>query len=372
MAQIVPKRKTGFVFHELYMWHDTGNYAEYLPYGFPLQPGVHSENPETKRRLKNLLDASGVTNALKQIEPIQATREQLLRFHTDEYLEKLENLSRKRGGDFDDSPFGKGSYEIATLAVGGAIAGVDAVLLGEVDNAYALIRPAGHHAQPDSGMGFCLLGNGVIAGMHALESHGLDRIAYVDWDVHHGNSAQTAFWDRESALTISLHQEYCYPADTGNINEIGQGKGHGLNINIPLPPGSGNGAYIAAFDRIVIPALLAYKPQLIFVASGFDAGALDPLGRMLMNSSGYRKLTKMIMDAANEVCSGKLVMTHEGGYSAATVPFYGLAVIEQLAGIESGVVDPYHDIMAGMGGEELLPAQEEAIKRTQEKVILLR
>ncbi|MDJ0926880.1 MAG: class II histone deacetylase [Gammaproteobacteria bacterium] len=359
--------KTGFVHHELFMWHNTGNFAGVMPFGNPVQPYEHVENPETKRRIKNLLDVSGMTGKLVPIEPRPATEEELLRFHTKDHIEKIQSLNESFGVDAGFfTPMGRGSYEIALLSAGGVIEAVDAVLSDRVDNAYALVRPPGHHALPDLAMGFCLFGNAVIAGKHALDVKGLERIAYVDWDVHHGNGTQAGFYDDPRALTISVHQDNCFPPDSGHLSEIGEGAGEGFNINVPLPPGSGNGAYEATFDRVVLPALRRYKPELIIVPSGFDAGAHDPLGRMMVTGGEYRSLTRKMMRVADEVCDGRLVLCHEGGYNAPTVPFYALAVIEALSGVDSGVEDPFDPLLSVMGQQELQPHQDALIRQAEE------
>jgi len=362
-------KKTGFVWHEIYMWHNTGNYAGVMPYGNPVQPGTHVENPETKRRFRNLLEVSGL---LKQLQPItarEATEEEILRFHTRDYLEKIKALSANGGGDAGFyTPMGDGSYEIARLSAGGLLAALEAIMSGAVSNAYALVRPPGHHALANEGMGFCLFGNAVIAGKHALESYGLERIATVDWDVHHGNGTQSGFYNDPRALTISIHQDCCFPPNSGHLHENGEGEGEGFNINIPLPAGSGVGAYEAAFDRVVIPALKAYRPQLIIVPSGLDAGAYDPLGRMQMHSGGYRSLTKKLKNVADEVCDGRILMCHEGGYDEDALPFMGLAILEELSGIRTSVEDPFLEMMAGLGGQQLQPHQEEVITAAQQLV----
>ena len=355
--------RTGFVCHELYMWHNTGNYAGIMPYGNPVQPYEHAENPETKRRFRNLVEVSGLLKHLQALEPREATEEEVLRFHTRAHLEKVRELSAGIGGDAGPfTPLGRGSYEIAMLSAGGVLAALEAIMDGRVRNAYALVRPPGHHALADMGMGFCLFGNAAIAGFHAFAKYGLERIAFVDWDVHHGNGTQSAFWEDPRALTISIHQDNCFPPDSGHVHEIGAGAGEGFNINIPLPPGSGVEAYESAYDRVILPALRAYKPQLIVVPSGFDAGAYDPLGRMQMHSGGYRALTRRMMAVADELCGGRLLLCHEGGYHAPTVPFYGLAVLEELSGVKTGVQDPFEPIMAGLGGQELQPHQAAAIE----------
>jgi len=357
---------TGFVYHELYMWHETGNHAGPVAYGYPVQPYEHEENPETKRRLRNLLEVSGLLERLTPIAPRPATEEEMLRFHTRAHLDKIRSLNETYGADAGMfSPMGHGSYEIALLAAGGVIEAADAVLDGRVDNAYALVRPPGHHALKDLSMGFCLFGNAAVTGFHLLEVRGLERIAFVDWDVHHGNGTQSAFWEDPRALTISIHQDNCFPPDSGYITEIGAGPGEGFNINVPLPPGSGVGAYEAVYDRVVLPALEEYRPDMIIVPSGFDAGAQDPLGRQMLTSEGYRSLTRKIMAAAGALCGGRLLMCHEGGYNASTVPFMGLAVLEEMSGIRTEVTDPFQELLGGMGLQELQPHQDAVIREVE-------
>ena len=360
--------RTGFVYHELYTWHDTGNYAGFMPYGYPLQPGLHFENPETKRRFKNLLDASGFIKQLTVVEPRHATRDELLRFHTAEYVDSVQAMSDAHGGDAGElTPVGRGSYEIALLSTGGVLVGTDAVVAGELDNCYALVRPPGHHAESAMGRGFCIFGNIAIAAHHCMAVHGMERIAVVDWDVHHGNGTETAFYDDARVLTISLHQDNWYPPGRGLVGDTGEGAGAGFALNVPLPPGSGTGAYTAAFDQVVLPALRRFGPEIIFVASGFDASAFDPLGRMMMTSAGYAALTTRLVDAAAELCGGRLVMSHEGGYSPDYVPLCGVAVLEAMSGLSSGVEDPYLAFAAGMGRQELQPEQQaliDEVKRT--------
>jgi acetoin utilization deacetylase AcuC-like enzyme len=263
------------------------------------------------------------------------------------------------------APTGTGSFDIALLSTGGVIEALDHVIEGKLDNAYALVRPPGHHAMPNKAMGFCLFGNAAIAGKHALKNKDLNKIAFVDWDVHHGNGTQAAFYEDPRALTISIHQDRNFPTNSGLISENGEGKGSGFNINIPLPPGSGVGAYEAAFDRVVIPALKEYKPELIIVPSGFDGGAGDPIGRQMMTSKGFQSLTQKLKKLAEEVCEGKILMTHEGGYSAATVPFFAHAVIETLAGEDLGIKDPFQAIIGNLGQQELQPHQDNLIKEAE-------
>lgn len=358
--------KTGLVFHELYLWHHTGNHADYVPYGFPVEPLHHSESPDSKRRIKNLMEVSGLFDKLIKIKPRKATKEEILLFHTEKHYNHMKSLNDSISVNAGIStPTGIGSFDIALLSTGGVIEALDHIIEGKVDNAYALVRPPGHHAMPNKAMGFCMFGNAAIAGKHALKNKGLNKIAFVDWDVHHGNGTQAAFYDDPNALTISIHQDRNFPSNSGLVSENGEGLGSGYNINIPLPPGSGVGAYEAAFDRVVIPALEQYKPELIIVPSGFDGGAGDPIGRQMLTSEGFKSLTEKIMNSAQELCNGRILMTHEGGYSAATVPFFAHAVIETLAEENMGIKDPFQAIIGNLGQQELQPHQDNLIKEVE-------
>jgi acetoin utilization deacetylase AcuC-like enzyme len=353
---------TGFVCHELYMWHNTGNWAQVFPSGLTIQPGTHAENPETKRRFRNLVEVSGLLDHLVQIKPRAATVAELARVHTSEHIAHIKRLSDAGGGDASQlTPLGAGSYEIALLAAGGAIAAGEAVASGAVETAYALIRPPGHHARPDLGMGFCLFANASIAIRHLQATGQVSRIAVVDWDVHHGNGTQAVFYEDPSVLTISLHQDNLFPADSGSLAENGAGAGDGYNINVPLPPGSGVGAYRTAFERVVLPALHRFAPDMIVVASGFDASGVDPLGRMMLSSAAYREMTHMLRATAKTLCKGRILMTHEGGYSEMYAPYCGLAVLEELSGIKTDIADPWEPLMAAWGGNELQPHQAAVI-----------
>jgi acetoin utilization deacetylase AcuC-like enzyme len=354
--------KTGLVWHERYMWHDTGSGAGPLSAGGLVEPGEHVENPLPKRRFYNLLARTGVVDELVAIKPRFATKDELAAFHSRDYIDEVEQQSANNGGFAGfHVPFGPGSYDIARLAVGGCFAAVDAVVDEQVTNAYALVRPPGHHALAETGMGFCIFNNVALAARYALSRHGLERVAIVDWDVHHGNGTQAAFWEDDRVLTISIHQDRAFPQDCGTVKERGAGRGEGCNINIPLPPGCGTGAYTAAFERVVLPALHGYKPELILISSGLDASPQDPLGRMMLHSDGFRRLTGLLKGAAEELCDGRLVACHEGGYAAAYVPFCGLAIIEELMGSEPHGEDPSLALYKAQAGQDLQPHQDAAI-----------
>jgi acetoin utilization deacetylase AcuC-like enzyme len=284
--------------------------------------------------------------------------------HTPAYLERITAEGQlPKGGDAGDgfSPFGQGGDVIARLSAGGSIAATRAVLEGRVDNAYALVRPPGHHALPDTGMGFCIFANVSVAARVARARHGVGRIAVVDWDVHHGNGTQAIFSDDPDTLAISIHQDNWYPPGSGHLGERGTGAGEGATLNVPLPPGSGNGAYLAVMEQVVVPALERFCPELILVACGFDANVLDPLARMMVTSTVYRAMTAMLLDAAGALCDGRIVFSHEGGYSEVYVPFCGLAVIETMAGVKSVVDDPFLGLLDEIGGQALQPHQAAVI-----------
>jgi acetoin utilization deacetylase AcuC-like enzyme len=356
--------RTGFVFEELYLWHHTGPAAGLIPPGLTVEPGEHGESPQTKRRFRNLLEVSGLLEQLVAVKAHPVDEQYLAQFHTRDYIARIRELSAQSGGDAGEiTPFGTASYEIALLAAGGVRRAIEAVVDGTINNAYALVRPPGHHAERDRGRGFCIFGNIALAVMHARARLGVGRVAIVDWDVHHGNGTEKAFYEQRDVLTISLHQDNLYPHDSGRLEDNGSGAGLGYNINVPLPPGSGTGAYLSAFERIVIPALYKFRPELIVIASGFDASGIDPFGRMMMHSQGYRELTRLLKKAAGDLCGGRLVASHEGGYSPWLTPYCGLAVMEELSGIRTQVADPFLPIMQAWGHQDLQPHQAQAIDR---------
>ena len=362
MTAKTSSRRTGFVSHEYYFWHHTGASAGPLPYGLVIEPDAHPESPATKRRLHGLLEVSGLLAQLERIEPRLATDAELRYFHTPEYIAHVEALSNGIGGDAGElTPIGTGSFHIAKLSAGGGFAAADAIMAGRVRNAYALVRPPGHHAEADRGRGFCVFANNVLLVHHLRHRHGLKRVAIVDWDVHHGNSQEGAFLRDPNVLTISLHQDSYSPPMSGAIDVNGEGAGAGANINVPLPPGSGHGAYLDAWTRVVVPAVRRFRPEFLIASSGFDGSAMDPLGRNMATSDTFRALASMTVDLAEELCGGRLLALHEGGYSTAYVPFCGLATLEAMSGIKTAIEDPYLPIFAGMGGQPLQSHQKAVI-----------
>ena len=333
---------TGFFHDERCLWHHGGNYALTLPVGGLVQPGGGlPESPETKRRLVNLMAVTGLLGELAVSSAPEASREDLMRVHPADYLDAFKAVSDAGGGELGlRTPFGRGGYEIAALSAGLARAALLAVLEGRLANAYALSRPPGHHALPDFPNGFCLINNIAVA-IRAAQAAGLvDRVAVVDWDVHHGNGTEAIFWDDPSVLTVSIHQEWNYPLDTGAVSDRGGAGAQGSNANIPLPPGAGHASYIEAWDRIVAPLLARHRPDAIVIACGYDASAFDPLGRMLATAETFGVLTERAKAAAAELCGGRLVLVHEGGYSEVHVPFCAHAAVAALAGSTTAAPDP--------------------------------
>ena len=335
---------TGWVWHERYAWHDARGLVDTLAHEALFEPEPSLESGTTKRRLRNLVEASGLLAGLIDVPARAATGDELCMLHDREYVERVRVESLAGGGDAGGfTPFGRWSYEIAALAAGGCLEAIDAVIAGTVDNAYALVRPPGHHAGPGGGCGYCLFSNVALSVLRLRRVHGLERVAVVDWDVHHGNGTQDSFWSDGSVLTISVHQEDLFPAGSGLVEQTGpsDGPGAGANINVPLPAGSGRAAYLATLERVVAPALQRFEPQFIVVANGLDASLGDPLGRMNLTSECFALMTERLMSAAAELCDGRLVLCHEGGYSSTYVPYCGLAIVEQLSGIRTGVIDPW-------------------------------
>lgn len=330
---------TAFYWDERCFWHSGGNYALTAPVGGLVQPlaaGGLPESPETKRRLVNLLRVTGLADELDMQGAPEAAEEDLLRVHPQSYLGEFKRLSDAGSGELGErTPFGPGGYEIAALSAGLAVAALEGVLRGAHRNAYALSRPPGHHCLPDRPMGFCLMANLAIA-IRAAQAKGLVRcVAVVDWDVHHGNGTEAIFAEDADVLTISLHQAGNYPWHTGGVETDAE-----ANLNVPLPPGAGHDAYLHAMERVVRPALARHAPEVIVIACGYDASGVDPLARMLAGSGTFAVMTASVMEAAEELCGGRLMMAHEGGYSEVHVPFCGHAVLATMVGSAIAAQDP--------------------------------
>jgi acetoin utilization deacetylase AcuC-like enzyme len=262
--------------------------------------------------------------------PRDATEEELAWAHTDAHRRRLQALSGKSARLDPDTAMSPHSYRAAVRAAGAAIGAVERVLQGQDRNAFALVRPPGHHAEPDRAMGFCLFNNAALAAEAALH-RGAQRVLVLDWDVHHGNGTQDCFYGRRDVLYQSVHQWPLYPG-TGATHERGAGPGEGFTVNCPMPPGQGNAEYGAVFHEVFLPVGLAYAPDLIVVSAGFDAHALDPLANMQLTEQGFAAMCSAVRSLAEETCQGKLVLLLEGGYCLEALAESTHACLEVLTG----------------------------------------
>ena len=345
----MPMHRTGLIFDERYLRHDTGAQATvHMRNGsFETSPEGHPSSTTITRRIKEFLDGSGLTAMMQPIPARPATEDELAAYHARAYIQGVRE--HVEGGPMmgawgeieSDTPLSQGSFDAAVYAAGGSMNGVQAIMQGDVRNAYALLRPPGHHAMRKSAMGFCIFNNAAIAAHYARNVFGLERVMIVDWDVHHGNGTQDAFYADPSVLFISLHQHNWYPKLSGELEQVGSGAGAGYTVNIPLPAGTGDRGYRAAFEQLVIPIGLQYRPQLIIISAGQDANWLDPLAQNMLTMAGFRTLSTFMLDLAEEICDGRLLMLQEGGYSVAYVPYCTVAAVEPLLGADLGIVDLY-------------------------------
>ena len=337
-----------------------------------LQPFQHWEHPETKRLLHNLLLVSTQYEKLIHLRNIEAASEDTIALiHTPEYIKDVRTKSGRMEGGYADeeTTFSQYAFDIASLAVGGTIYAVDNVMQKEINSPYVLCRPPGHHALPDKGMGFCIFNNIAIATKYLMRNYSneIKKVAIVDYDVHHGNGTQNAFYDDPNVLFISIHQDSNFPTNSGiaDENEIGGQGAEGSIINIPLPPGSGSGAYKCAIDTIGIPSLQAFRADFMLVSSGFDASYADPLSAMKLSSQDFRSLASLVKFSEQcHSCQGRIVFVHEGGYSESYAPFCGAAVIEEMLGLkypQDCIQDPFLSEVQNWGGHELQEHQRKAV-----------
>mmetsp|Transcript_16986 Transcript_16986/g.22245 ORF Transcript_16986/g.22245 Transcript_16986/m.22245 type:complete len:415 (-) Transcript_16986:880-2124(-) len=363
--------KVGYVYDEKYSWFDSGPlHIENL------QPVEHWENVDTKRRIHSLLLVSGIYEKLLHLKARDATREELLLFHTPEYVDKVQALSSGEGGKVGDEAYVcKMSYEIAARSAGGVLSAVEAVLEGRVKSCYCLCRPPGHHALSNEGMGFCVFNNIVIGALHAKniysrhrgEDNCRPRIAIVDYDVHHGNGTESAFEDDDEVLFISLHQDNNYPLNEGGIRNDGSS----TTINVPLPPGSGSGAYRYAMRKIVVPAVENFRPDIILVSSGFDASYMDPLSCMMLSSEDFKFIASSLLSLASKFCEGRIIFVHEGGYSKHYTPFCAVGVFQAM--LETGTseklssIDPFLEEVNNWGYQNAQAHQERVVDEIARK-----
>ena len=314
---------TGYVYHPIYLKHDTGQHVE------------------VAARLEAVmahLEETGLISRLSLIEPRPATVEEIALVHQKQYIKEIEETAAKGGGWLDpDTVMSADSYQAALYAAGGVIRATEAVMGGEVANAFALVRPPGHHATAGYAQGFCLFNNIAIAAKYALEKYKLERILIIDFDVHHGNGTQAAFYDNPRVMYLSTYEYPFYPG-TGSLEETGSGEGRGTNLNVPLPAGCGDAEYLEVFEQIIAPAARRFNPRLILVSTGYDGHWADPLAMMNLSVDGFARIAVVIKGLAGELCDGRLALTLEGGYN-----------LEALA----ASVKATFDVLLGDAGDDL-------------------
>jgi len=295
---------TGYVYNQRYLLHNSGP--------------DHPERPERVRAIHRRVMFSGLINQLRLIEPYEASLAWIARLHDPDYIERFRTACQD-GRDFLDEPDNgicKESFDIARLAVGGVFAACDAMMRGEVRNAFCAVRPAGHHAERAQARGFCFFNNVALGAKYLQEKHGLARIAIVDWDAHHGNGTQHLLEEDPTVLFISLHEDpsACYPG-TGWPSERGTGAGLGYTLNFPFPPYSRDPDYLEVMDEEVLPALEGFQPDCLLISAGFDAHARDAMSRLRLSRRVYKIMAALLFTFAQEFCQGRLISVLEGGYN---------------------------------------------------------
>lgn len=334
-------RRTGLVYHPDFLHHS--------PESWP-------ECPQRLTKTLEYFDRSGLRQRLIPVEPRPATRDELTMVHSDDYVAFLESYAGGGGGQMTvDTKVTPGSYRAASLAAGGCLAVVDELVAGRLDNALALVRPPGHHAERHAGTGFCLFNNVAIAARYAQKKHGLKRVMIVDWDVHHGNGTERAFYGEAGVLFFSAHESPAYPG-TGWLSDVGVGEGEGFTINAPLPSGAGNLAYQRLFDQVVLPVAARYAPELLLISAGEDSHFADYMGNMELTSEGFGKLTRALVDML-PTPGPRILAVLEGGYNLEVLPISLSAITAALLGEEVKAEDPMP-----LPVDVMLPAIEQRIE----------
>jgi acetoin utilization deacetylase AcuC-like enzyme len=317
-TRIAKMARTGIVKDERYLNHHMGPY--------------HPESPKRLQVLYEMLDESDMSGRFSEVSVRRARKEELLMVHSSEYVDRIASTEGKEFTFLDpDTQTSAGSYEAALLAAGGFCEAVSKVHAGDLDNAFALVRPPGHHAESGRAMGFCLFNNIAVGARYAQKALGVERVVVIDWDLHHGNGTQHTFEDDSTILYVSTHQYPYYPG-SGRYQESGHGAGEGFTVNIPLSVGHGDGEYIAIYEEIFKPIVLEFDPDMILVSAGIDIHRDDPLGGMGVTTTGFAGLTRTVLDIADACCGGKAVLTLEGGYSLRGLRDSVKAILNEMAG----------------------------------------
>ncbi len=294
-------KKVALIGHLDFQEHDTGS--------------GHPERPARLAALHERLAESGLESDLTRIDPIAVDEDWLHRGHAAAHISNVRKRCEQGATYMEDyeTMLCPASYDIARKAVGAAFQGSDAIVSGAIDHAFCAVRPPGHHAEFDRAMGFCLFNTVVIAARYIQEMHGLERVAIIDWDVHHGNGTQHILETDPSVFYFSIHQYPHYPG-TGAAEERGHGAGQGATLNVPVPAGTGDDDYFKAFDDILLPAMADFQPQFVIVSAGFDAHIRDPLSMTRVTDDGFAKMTEQVLSIARDHAQNRLLSVLEGGY----------------------------------------------------------
>ena len=309
--------RTGYLYSDIFLDHDSGE--------------GHAESPERLAAIRGRIQEADWFDSLLQIQPMEVDLTTLALVHTPEYVElvRRECESGERRLSTGDTNISPASYSVALAGVGGVVSAVDQVMRGEAKNAFCALRPPGHHASSERGMGFCLFNNVAVAARHAQAAHGVERVLIADWDVHHGNGTQDTFYSDGSVFFMSTHQSPLYP-NTGSVEETGAGPGEGMTMNRPFPAGAGNAEIVGAFRNELLPAAQDFRPDLTLISAGFDSRVDDRLGGFTLDDEGFRELTKIMLEIASINGEGKLVSVLEGGYTPSGLASAVAAHMEEL------------------------------------------
>ena len=315
-------KKTGYVYDDRYLKHDTGGY--------------HPESADRLRAIQAGLRASGILEKLIPIEAIRANQRWIEAVHSIHYIMRFDEtcIMGLREFDHPDNAVCRETYETAFWAVGGVLQAIDAVVEGRVDNAFCSVRPPGHHAEVDKPMGFCYFNNVAIGARYLQQHHGLERVAIIDFDVHHGNGTQHIFDQDPSVLYYSVHEHpsFAYPG-TGRDFEVGVNEGEGFTVNSPVLPGRGDDEYRRFIMQDMVPAVKKFEPDFILVSAGFDAHVSDLMSGTNLSTDGYDFITEVILNLANRYTGGRLVSVLEGGYNLEILPLLVGNHITMLTGV---------------------------------------
>jgi acetoin utilization deacetylase AcuC-like enzyme len=315
---------TAYVYDPIYLEHD-------LP--------SHPENAGRLRSVIKALEESDIAPRLELLKPRPATAAEVERVHTRQHVERVRAMAQSGGGHLDaDTYVCARSYDAAVVAAGGVVRAVEAVLAGEVESGFALVRPPGHHATADRAMGFCLFNNVAVAARAALADPAVERVFIADFDVHHGNGTEETFGDDPAVFYFSTHQYPYYPG-TGHWRDSGRGAGEGTVLNVPLLPGVGDAGYAHVYEQLVWPLIERFSPHLILVSAGYDAHWKDPLAGMMLSLTGYAALQRELVHMAGAFCDGRIVFTLEGGYRREVLAAGVLNAFYAMLG-EDRVLDP--------------------------------